>query len=71
MRKLVLNGKNSALMQMQTRQLFGHRSTNIFTSTCSYIHADQSCKEVRVALISVRHTTPKLAFLALICENLP
>jgi len=38
--KRVLNRRNTALLQMQIRQLSCHRSTNIFTSACSYIHAD-------------------------------
>jgi len=40
MRKLVLNRKNSALIQTQIRQLSGHRSAKFFMPVCSYIYAD-------------------------------
>jgi len=30
----------TVLLQMQIKQLSGHRSTNIFISMCSYIYAD-------------------------------
>jgi len=40
MRKLVLNRKNSALIQTQIRQLSCHRSTKIFVPVYSYIYAD-------------------------------
>jgi len=40
MRKLVLNRKNSALIQTQIKRLSGHCSTKNFVPVCSYIYAD-------------------------------
>ena len=40
MRKLVLNLKNSALIQTNIRQLSGHSSAKIFIRVCSCIYAD-------------------------------
>jgi len=53
MRKLVLNRKNSALIQTQIKQLSGHRSTKRLCLCVHIFMQIKAAKELRVALISL------------------